>query len=75
MGKFIVAQIPSGRAVKRNFKHSKLKLYTVCIYSYSDTRQQGGLSSQISSHLSHQVHGGFSWSMKQLKIGGPYGAI
>ena len=29
MGKFKVAQIPSSRAVKRNFYHSKLKPYTV----------------------------------------------
>ena len=29
MRKFKVAQIPSSRAVKRKFKHSKLKPYTV----------------------------------------------
>ena len=31
MGEFIVAQIPSDWAVKRNFQHSKLKPYAVIL--------------------------------------------
>ena len=36
---------------------------------------KGGLSDQLSSHLSHQVNRGLSFSMNPLEIGGPGGAI